>query len=92
MGASNATLAIPPEVIPVIEGFADSIITPAVVYLMIGTVFPTLLLVMLVALFHFSTKAMRTRPIFVLNVLDLLLGIAIGIWNGYIEVSTTHYA
>lgn len=88
MRASNATLMVPPEAIPVIEGFAESIVTPAVIFLMIGTIFPTLLLVMLGALFYFSTKTTRTRPIFLLNVLDLLLGIATGIWNGYIEINT----
>ena len=54
---------------------------------MVGTVFPTVLLVMLVALCYLSTSATRRRPIFILNILDLLLGMGTGIWNDYIEVS-----
>ena len=89
MSVPNATVVIPAEAIPIINGFTESI-KPAVIFLMVGTVFPTILLAMLVALCYLSTETSRRRPIFILNILDLLLGIATGIWNDYIEASALH--
>jgi len=62
-------------------------IQPSVTFLMIGTVFSGILLPLLVALFHFSTKHTRRQPIFILNVICITLGLTLGIYNAYIEVT-----
>ena len=61
-------------------------IQPSITFLMIGTVFSGILLPLLVALFHFSTKHTRRQPIFILNVISITLGLTLGIYNAYIEV------
>jgi hypothetical protein len=54
---------------------------------MIGTVFSGILLPLLVALFYFSTKSSRRKPIFILNVVSIVFGLVLGIYNAYIEIT-----
>lgn len=79
---------IPAFAIPIINEYAKQI-KPPVAFLMVGTVFATMLVPLLLSLFYFSTKEQRCRPIFILVVFDVLLGIALGVWNGFIMVSFT---
>jgi hypothetical protein len=79
--------AIPPFAVPIIEAFAHDI-QPAIAFIMIGTIFTTLLLSLLVALFFLSTAQLRKRPVFMLNVGALVLGIIVGILNNHLEVLT----
>ncbi|TFK37705.1 hypothetical protein BDQ12DRAFT_569585, partial [Crucibulum laeve] len=58
-------------------------IQPSFNMLMIGTSFSAALIPLLIVLFFFSTKALRRMPIFILNVISILLGISMGILNVY---------
>ncbi|KAG7093929.1 hypothetical protein E1B28_007564 [Marasmius oreades] len=82
-GAINPAFPPPPP-----EGLAYlAAIRPSLNLLMIGTVFTSLLVPIAVALFVFSTPSLRRKPIFILNVIAVLLGIAEGILNGYLEIT-----
>lgn len=85
---------IPPEVsAAIIEGFAEAV-APAVGYVVAVTAFGAMLIPILIALFCFSTKAIRHQPIFICNVASVLFGIFLAIYNDYVEVSTdrVHFA
>ena len=82
---SNANLFPPPP--PGLNYIAA--LQPSITFLMIGTTFAGILLPLLVALFHFSTKNTRRKPIFILNVISITLGLVLGIYNAYIEVSNS---
>jgi hypothetical protein len=56
------------------------------VFLMLGTVYASLLVPLLFSLFAFSTRTTRRQPMFILVTMGVLLGIALGLWNGYLEV------
>jgi len=62
-------------------------IQPSIVFLMIGTAWSGILLPLLVAVFFFSTKDSRRKPIFIMNVVSIALGLIMGIYNGILEVS-----
>ena len=84
--SSSPTGGIPPEIIePIIQGFAKAI-RPSVGYVLIGSIFAGTLIPIIIALFYFSTAATRTKPVFVLNVVSLLIGIGIAVWNNRLEV------
>lgn len=82
---SNANLFPPPP--PGLNYIAA--LQPSITFLMIGTTFSGILLPLLVALFQFSTKSTRRKPIFILNVISITLGLILGIYNAYIEVSNS---
>lgn len=63
----------------------------AVNFLMIESTMGAVEIVMLLALLFFSTHATRRKPIFVLNLLALLLGLAQAINNLYLEVRARIY-
>ncbi|KAJ7090822.1 hypothetical protein B0H15DRAFT_778903 [Mycena belliarum] len=66
-------------------------IGPALNFLMIGATMGSALVCMLMALFFFSTATMRRKPVFILNVLGLCLGVAAAITNVYEEFRTLLY-
>ncbi|KAF9487796.1 hypothetical protein BDN71DRAFT_1404265 [Pleurotus eryngii] len=63
-------------------------IRPSVTMLMIGSVWSAVLVPLLCVLFFFSTKDLRRKPIFILNVCSILLGIAMGLLNGVKAILT----
>ena len=81
----NSISFLPPPPPPGMNYIAA--IQPSIVFLMIGTIWTGILLPLIVALFFFSSKDTRRRPIFILNVLSLLLGFVLGIFNACSEVS-----
>lgn len=85
MSSTTDTSSIPAFVIPIIEGYAAGI-KPPIALLMVGTVFSSMLVPLLLSLFYFSTAEKRRTPTFLLVAFDVLLGLALGIWNGYIMV------
>ncbi|KAJ7204770.1 hypothetical protein GGX14DRAFT_698708 [Mycena pura] len=66
-------------------------IAPALNFLMIGATMGSALVAMLLALFFFSSASMRRKPVFILNVLGLCLGVAGAITNVYEEFRTLLY-
>lgn len=62
-------------------------IQPSLALTMIGTVFTSILASLLLALFAFSSRTLRRRPVFALNILSILLGMTAGIINAYVEVT-----
>lgn len=80
---SNSTLATdyPPEGTNWVAA-----IVPAVNFLMIGATAGSVEFVMLCALLFFSTSALRRTPIFILNVVALLIGLSASALNVYEEV------
>ncbi|EKM54747.1 uncharacterized protein PHACADRAFT_97703 [Phanerochaete carnosa HHB-10118-sp] len=90
-GAGNATASAAPQISPeiiasILEGYAKGIRTP-LGFALIGTIFASILVPILISLFYFSTPTTRRQPVFILNVVMILLGIAIAIWNDQLEVS-----
>ena len=83
--AENSISFLPPPPPPGLNYIAA--IQPSIVFLMIGTIWTGILLPLMVALFFFSSKDTRRKPIFILNVLSLLLGLIVGILNACTEVS-----
>lgn len=81
-----APASIPAFVIPIVEGYAKAMRDP-ISFLMIGTVLSAMLVPLLIALFAFSTPQTRRTPIFIVVVLQVLLGLALGAWNAAIMVS-----
>ncbi|KII90344.1 hypothetical protein PLICRDRAFT_38849 [Plicaturopsis crispa FD-325 SS-3] len=65
-----------------------AVIGPSLSFLLLGTVFSSLLISIFIALLFFSDSKSRKRPIFVLNVLAVLLGVAEGAVNINIEIRT----
>ncbi|KAJ6561517.1 hypothetical protein DFH09DRAFT_1316097 [Mycena vulgaris] len=63
-----------------------AVVQPSLTFLMIGTVFSSLLIPMLVALLFFSTSDSRRLVIFHVNVLAIITGIFTGIINAYCEI------
>ncbi|KAK7453541.1 hypothetical protein VKT23_011821 [Stygiomarasmius scandens] len=64
---------------------------PAVTFMLIGATMGSVMVVMLLALLFFSTPSLRKTPIFLLNVIVILLGLCGAIINIYEEVRSTLY-
>ncbi|KAF7351321.1 hypothetical protein MSAN_01563600 [Mycena sanguinolenta] len=79
-----ASSLVPPPPPPGLNYIAA--IKPSVTLLMIGTVWCSMLIPLLVILFAFSSPSLRRRPLFILNAIAVLIGIVLGIINAYIEV------
>ncbi|KAF9049304.1 hypothetical protein BDZ89DRAFT_1108257 [Hymenopellis radicata] len=62
-------------------------IEPSLNMLLIGATWSSVLVPLLIALFLFSTPSLRRSVVFNLNVLSILLGIAFGILNYYVDVT-----
>ncbi|TBU38206.1 hypothetical protein BD309DRAFT_1012649 [Dichomitus squalens] len=56
-------------------------------FLMLGTVLSSFLIPIAIMLFYFSTARLRRQPLFILNFLAILLGIAQGVLNFYSATS-----
>lgn len=77
---------IPPEVTAaILEAFTQAI-RPSIGWVLTATALTSILIPILIALFYFSTPTSRRQPIFILNVLSILFGIALCVWNNYLEV------
>ncbi|KAH7930721.1 hypothetical protein BV22DRAFT_1054497 [Leucogyrophana mollusca] len=63
-------------------------INPALVDIMIGHTFTTLLIPLLIALFYFSTCHSRRQPIFILNVFALCLAFVVGVMGDSRAINT----
>ncbi|KAJ7830399.1 hypothetical protein B0H13DRAFT_1514563, partial [Mycena leptocephala] len=61
---------------------------PSINMLMIGTVGATVLVPMFIALLVFSTEEMRRKPVFILNVISVLAGFAMGVLSNWSEIQT----
>jgi hypothetical protein len=61
-------------------------IGPALNFVMIGATMGSALVCMLLALFFFSSPALRRKPVFILNALGLILGIGYAACQVYEEV------
>ncbi|KDQ27296.1 hypothetical protein PLEOSDRAFT_1025586, partial [Pleurotus ostreatus PC15] len=59
-------------------------ISPFINFIMIGVAWSASLIPLLIMLFYFSTPALRLQPIFIMNVLSVAVGIALGF-----EISAT---
>ncbi|KAG8221153.1 hypothetical protein J3R82DRAFT_2699 [Butyriboletus roseoflavus] len=77
---ANATNpgSVPPSAAPPAPD-PNAIIQPSLNSIMIGHTFLTLLLPLLIALFYFSTPHSRRRPIFILNVVAIILAFTAGV-------------
>ena len=61
-------------------------ITPFVNLLLIGTACASALIPTAIALFFFSNGQARRRPVFILNVVIILLGLMLGVVNWRVQV------
>ena len=61
-------------------------IKPSLNLLMIGTVWTSFLIPITIALFFFSTPDIRRRPVFILNLVSIALGLVQGAVNIYNQV------
>ncbi|KAF8479924.1 hypothetical protein JB92DRAFT_3149395 [Gautieria morchelliformis] len=86
MASSAPTSLLPPPPPDGLNYIAS--LRPCVTLLMIGTVFSTVLVCMLIAMLLFSNPATHHELSFILNVVSLLLGICLGFMNGYLEIHT----
>jgi uncharacterized membrane protein YccC len=68
--------AAPPPPPPVTNYLA--VIKPPLDGILIGHTFTIILIPLLIALFYFSTASSRKHPIFILNVVTLMLALAVG--------------
>ncbi|KAH7886417.1 hypothetical protein F5I97DRAFT_1937263 [Phlebopus sp. FC_14] len=68
-----------------------AVITAGMPFLLTGATMGSIHLAMLFALLFFSTPHMRRTPMFILNVVALLLGITNAIINIYIEIRSFEY-
>ncbi|EKM48944.1 uncharacterized protein PHACADRAFT_61475, partial [Phanerochaete carnosa HHB-10118-sp] len=66
-----------------IEAFAEAI-WPAINYVIIITIFASMLVPVLITLLWFSTPTTRRRPISILNVASILVGIGVATFGDYI--------
>ncbi|PFH47297.1 hypothetical protein AMATHDRAFT_182179 [Amanita thiersii Skay4041] len=78
-GVPTAALDLPPPGLNFL-----SVIQPSLGVLMVGLTGSSILLTLLVILFLFSTKQLRRKPIFILNVISLILGITQGISTTFV--------
>ncbi|KAF8624144.1 hypothetical protein AX17_007207 [Amanita inopinata Kibby_2008] len=69
---------IPPSIAAIINEVAAGFRQPLNI-LIINCTFSAMLVPLLVALFFFSTKALRRKPIFIFNVLSILLGLSLSL-------------
>ncbi|KAF8189770.1 hypothetical protein K438DRAFT_1592698, partial [Mycena galopus ATCC 62051] len=62
-------------------------IQPSLSLLMIGTVWSSMLIPLLVILLVFSNAGIRRKPLFIMNFISVLAGIVLGILNVYLEAT-----
>ncbi|KAF8203505.1 hypothetical protein K438DRAFT_1820254 [Mycena galopus ATCC 62051] len=82
----TAPQAIPTSlIIPIIDGYVQGI-RPAFAFILIPTVFGSMLVPLMILLFALSTPQTRRRPIFVLNALAIGLGIIVGALSTHLTI------
>ena len=88
MSATDGSSLVPISVKlpPAIQAQLDA----ATNLLVIASVFPALLVPITIALFFFSDSTLRKKPIFILNVFAITLGLAYGGLGIYTVVSVGH--
>ncbi|KAF8844202.1 hypothetical protein BDN67DRAFT_810209 [Paxillus ammoniavirescens] len=84
--ASNSTSQAYPPPPPGTNYLA--VIDEGLPFLMIGATMGAVLFAMLLALMFFSTPSMRCSPMFILNIVVVLLGLAGAVLNMYMEIQT----
>ena len=70
----------------ILETFATAI-RPALSIILTSTIFAAMLVPLLISLLYFSTVNTRKKPIFILNVLSIILGISVAAWSDYVQVN-----
>ena len=78
--------SIPPGVAAEILDAYATAVRPAIGVVLTTTALGSILIPLLITLFYFSSPMSRRQPTFILNVLSILFGIAIAIWNAIIQV------
>ncbi|KAJ7593784.1 hypothetical protein C8J56DRAFT_884557 [Mycena floridula] len=73
-------IPIPPEGVAFL-----AVARPSLILLLIGTIWTSMLVPLIVALLFFSTRDLRRKPIFILNLIAISLGFAVGIFNFIVE-------
>ncbi|KAG2137526.1 hypothetical protein DEU56DRAFT_351954 [Suillus clintonianus] len=86
LSRSNVTIPPPP---PGTNYLA--VIRPSLAFILTSTVLASLLIPILISLLVFSTPQIRRHPVFVLNVLGVLLGLTEGVVNVYNAMHTILY-
>ncbi|EGN96387.1 hypothetical protein SERLA73DRAFT_76347 [Serpula lacrymans var. lacrymans S7.3] len=81
MSANLATWSPPPPGTNFI-----AILQPMITFLLPGTILSSFLIPILIAIFAFSTPHSRRQPVFVLNVLGILIGLLQGALLIYLSV------
>jgi hypothetical protein len=78
---------IPTElIVPIIQAFADGI-RPGFAFILIPTIFGSMLVPMMILLFALSTPHTRRTPIFILNVVAVGLGIFSSVLGTHLTVT-----
>ncbi|KAG2134198.1 uncharacterized protein EDB93DRAFT_1107395 [Suillus bovinus] len=80
--SSNTTIPSPAVIVPPSPPPGTNyiaIIQPSLNSIMIGHTFTVILIPLIIALFYFSTPLSRKRPIFILNVIAIILAFIVGV-------------
>ena len=85
--AMSSTPEIPEPSFPPIPPAIQKLLAANVNLLVVETVFPTLLIPIAIGLFAFSTPELRRKPVFILNIVALILGLILGDVSVYTQVS-----
>ncbi|KAJ7493705.1 hypothetical protein FB451DRAFT_1215181 [Mycena latifolia] len=72
---------------PIIEGYAQGI-RQDLAFILIATVFGSLLIPLLILLFALSTPQTRRKPIFILNVISVALGMSCAVLTGHLAIES----
>ncbi len=77
---------VPELSLPPVPPAIQALLTANVNLLVIETVFPTLLVPIAAGLFLFSTPELRRKPVFILNIVAIVLGLLLGSIAVYCQV------
>jgi len=78
---------VPPDVALVIQAYTHAI-RPAFTFILISSVFGAMLLPLLIMLLGSSSSHSRRQPIFILNILSLILGIIVAVLSTHLSIYT----
>ena len=85
--AMSSTPDFPLQSLPPIPPSIHKLLAGNVNLLVVETVFPTLLVPITIGLFVFSTPKLRRKPVFILNIVAMVLGLVLGGISIYTQVS-----
>ncbi|KAJ7493716.1 hypothetical protein FB451DRAFT_448267 [Mycena latifolia] len=86
--AASSSQPIPTALaVPIIGAYAQGI-RPAFAFILVATVFGSLLFPLLILLFALSTPQTRRKPIFILNVLSVCLGIIVAAMTAHLSIGS----